>query len=276
MGDNDTRNEDYSEGGNAIDHISHTQINMLLKCGIQYEFRYINGVVAPPSASLVRGKCGHTTLEKNFRQKIETKQDLPVEEMKDTFSDEWEKSKYGIVWKKKEIGNLSPSKAGGLFKDTGIALVSKFHENLSPLIRPVAVEAPFEVNFEGDYPKLIGYIDREDEGDEIGEVKFTGKSPSADDAQTDIQLTIYDLGYRVRHGHPPNKLKKQFAVSTKEPKTVSLEVGHRDDATINRLMWRIQSVMEALKKGVLTPAPAGSWWCSENWCGYWDNCKYRP
>lgn len=259
-----------------LDHISHTQINMLLKCGIQYEKRYIDGMIAPPSASLVRGKCGHKTLEKNFRQKIETKQDLPVEEIADTFSDEWERNKYEIVWKKKEIGDLSPAKAGGMFKDTGIALVKKFHADLSPTIQPVAVEDQFEVVFNGPYPKLIGFIDREDEGNEIGEVKFVGKSPSSDDAQSDIQLTIYDLGYRTKHGRPPAKMKKQYAVSTKEPKTVVQEVEHRDDATINRLMWRIQSVMEALQKGVLTPAPAGSWWCSENWCGYWENCKFRP
>ena len=267
---------DMERKGDKERHISHSQINMLLKCGIQYQFRYIDGIIAPPSASLVRGKCGHTTLEKNFRQKIQTKEDLPIEEVKDAFSDEWEKSKYEIVWKKKEIGDLSPAKAGGIFKDSGIALVSKFHENLSPLIQPVAVEDKFEIHFEGGYPKLIGFIDREDEGDEIGEVKFVGKSPSADDAQSDIQLTIYDLGYRTKHGKPPKKLKKQYAVNTKEPKTVVQEVGCRDDATINRLMWRMQAAMIALEKGVFLPAPAGSWWCGENWCGYWDRCKYRP
>jgi hypothetical protein len=258
------------------DHISHTQIQMLLKCGIQYEFRYVNGKIAPPSASLVRGKCGHKTLEKNFKQKIESKQDLPVDELKDTFSDEWEKSKYEIAWKTKEMGDLSPAKAGGIFKDSGIAMIGKFHEEQSPVIYPVAVEDPFEILFEGGYPKLIGFTDRIDEGEEIGEVKFVSKSPNADDARTDIQLTIEEFGYRMKYGRPPKKLKKQFAISTKEPKTLSQEVEHRDDATINRLMWRIQASMMALQKGVLTPAPHGAWWCSENWCGYWNQCKYRP
>ncbi len=259
-----------------LNHISHTQIQMLLKCGIQWEFRYDKGIVIPPNASLVRGRCGHKTLEKNFKQKINTKVDLPLDEVKDIFSDEWERSKFEIAWSEKDLEGESPAKATAKYKDSGIQLIDKFHVEQSPAIQPVTVEDKFEIKFEGNYPSLIGYIDRVDEHEEIGEVKFVGKSPQTDDAKTDIQLTIYDAAYRVTHGHPPKKLKKQFAIATKAPKTVSLEEPSRDEETITRLLNRLLVSMQCLKSGIFVPAPQGAWWCSANWCGYWSQCKYKP
>lgn len=259
-----------------IDHISHSQLQMLFKCGIQYQFRYVDGLIIPPSASLVRGKCGHKTLEKNFIQKIETKEDMPIEAVQDIFSDEWEQNQYGIAWTEKDLNGESPKKAAGRFKDTGIELVKTFHKQESPLIYPVYVEDKFEIAFQQDVPKLVGIIDRIDEGDEIGEVKFVSKSPNKDDILQDIQLTIYDLGYRQKYGRTPKRLKKRWAVSLKEPKIVQQDAEPRDDNTITRLLWRIQSSLNALKQGVFLPAPQGAWWCSENWCGFWNRCKHRP
>ena len=259
-----------------LDHISHSQIQMLLKCGIQWEFRYLKNKIVPPGASLVRGKCGHKSLEFNFMQKVVSKEDLPVSMVKDFFSDEWESSKFQIAWTEKDLDGKSPKVATAKFKDSGIQLVEKFHEEQSPVIQPVTVEEKFEVPFEGDYPSLVGVIDRVDEGEEIGEVKFAGKSPQKDDAKTDIQLTIYDAAYRVMHGHPPKKLKKEFAIATKEAKTMVLEEPPRDDATVNRLLNRLLVSMQCLKSGIFVPAPQGAWWCSANWCGYWDQCNYHP
>jgi hypothetical protein len=249
---------------------------MLLRCGEQYRRRYIQGEVIPPSASLIRGSCGHKALEKNFRQKVLTRNDLPFEELQDTFSDHWDKEKYGIVLREDELDGDSPVKALGRFKDSGVALLNCFHREASPLIQPVHVEDKFEIRFDGSFPPVIGVIDRIDEGDEIGEVKFVGKSPPKDDVNHDIQLTVYDLGHRQKYGRPPKKLRKQWAVDLKTPKTVSQEAEPRSQETIERLMWRFQSVINALEKGVFLPADAGSWACSEKWCGFWSTCKYRP
>lgn len=259
-----------------LDHISHSQIQMFLKCGEQYRQRYIDGKIVPPSAALVRGKCGHHANEINFSQKIETRTDLPIDDVKDAFSDAWEREKYAIAWTEKDLNGDSPSVASGKVKDQGIALVEIFQKEQAPLIQPVAVEQTFDVHFDGPFPKLTGIMDRIDEDEAIAEVKFVSKAPPADDIITDIQLTIYELGYRAQHGRPPKKLRKQWAVSTKVPKTVCQEVDHRDDDTITRLMWRLQVALEALEKGVFIPAPHGAWWCSSIWCGYWTSCKYHP
>lgn len=35
----------------------------------------------------------------------------------------------------------------------------------------------------------------------------------------------------------------------------------------------INQVHKAIQSGVAMPAPEGSWYCSQKWCGYWDQCK---
>ena len=64
----------------VMDHISFSSLSMFLKCGEQFRRRYECNEIIPPSASLARGTCGHKSLEANFRQKIETREDLFVPE----------------------------------------------------------------------------------------------------------------------------------------------------------------------------------------------------
>lgn len=258
------------------DHISHTQVQMLLKCGIQYEKRYIDGEIIPPSASLTRGKCGHTTLEYNFRQKVKSERDVTDEAIRDVFSDQWEENRRAIAWSEKDLAGDSVSKAEGRWKDSGIGMVSAFHSERSPQIQPAHVEFPVDVEFGAGVPKLKAVIDRVDRDKSIKEVKFVSKSPSAGDVDTDIQLTIYDMAYRALFGEAPSGLGKQWAVGTKVPETVEQVCRPRSQDTLDRLMNRLWVAMEAIKRGAFLPAAHGSWWCSPVWCGYWQGCKYHP
>jgi hypothetical protein len=258
------------------DHVSFTQLNMILKCGEQFRRRYVQGEIIPPTASLTRGKCGHRALEKNFRQKVETDADLPREEVVQTFVDAWEQEKYGIGYTEEELAGASPSVVEGKFKDSGVALVGKYHEDQAPLIHPVLVEEKFRVNFHGDFPPLDGVFDRITREGFIEDDKFVSKSPAADDAIFDVQLTCYDLGYRVKFGKPPAGLAKRYAVATKTPKTEVRECLPRKQEQIDRFLFRLERAMEAMRTGLFLPAAAGSWWCSRKFCGYYETCKVRP
>lgn len=259
----------------GLDHLSFTQLNMILRCGEQYQRRYVKGEILPPSGSQVRGRSAHKAEEINFKQKIETATDLPVEAVKDFFSDEWEKNKYGIVWTEEELNGDSPSKKEGEYKDTGISLVEVYHNELAPSAIPVAVEDKFTVHFEGGYPDLMGIIDRIDEGDQIADLKFMSKSPSAGDAEKDVQLVAYDLGFRQTRNRKPTLLRKEYAISTKTPKTMIQEIPAHEDARIDRLIFSLERAIEAIQKGVFLPAAIGSWVCSPRWCGYYQTCKVR-
>jgi len=259
----------------SLNHLSFSQLNMLLRCGVQYERRYVNGEKIAPSGSMVRGRCGHKSEEVNFRQKIKSNEDLPLETVKDIFSDEWEKSKYQIAWAKDEIDGGSPSKVEGEYKDVGISLVDVYHRELAPAAIPIAVEDKFTVHFDGGYPDLVGIIDRIDEGDQIVDLKFVGKSPSEGDAAKDLQLICYDLGYRQTRKKKPSLLRKEYAISTKKPKTMIQEVPAFQDEQIQALLRRLERAIIAIGKGVFLPAAIGSWGCSEKWCGFWNSCAFR-
>ncbi len=54
---------------------------MFQRCGVQYEFRYIQGQIMPPGAAQIRGTGVHKGAEHNYRHKIEHKVDLPTDEV---------------------------------------------------------------------------------------------------------------------------------------------------------------------------------------------------
>jgi hypothetical protein len=257
-------------------HISFSQLNMLLKCGEQFRRRYVQGEIIAPSGSMVRGRSCHKAEEKNFVQKMKSNIDLPTEEVKAFFSDEWEKDKYQIQWTEEELSGDSPSKKEGEYKDVGVSLVEVYHTEIAPSTIPEAVEEKFTVQFDGGYPNLTGIIDRIDEGGQVIDLKFVGRSPSEDDLQKDIQITAYDYGYRATRKKKPFLLKKEYAVATKKPKTVIQQSEARDDETINRFLRRLESAMTSIEKGNFLPASHGWWGCSPKWCGWWSTCKVRP
>ena len=259
-----------------MDHVSFSQLNMILKCGEQYRRRYVQGEIIPPGAALTRGKCGHRAIEKNFRQKVETTIDLPKDEVVQTFVDEWEKEKFGIAYTMEELDGDSPSVVEGKFKDSGVALVGTYQDAHAPLVQPVTVEDKFRVNFHGDFPPLDGVFDRITKDGFVEDDKFVSKSPPADDAVTDVQLTCYDFGYRVKFGKPPAGLRKRFAIATKTPKADVREAPPREQEQLDRFLFRLERAMEAIRVGMYLPAPGGAWYCGKKWCGFYESCKVRP
>lgn len=259
-----------------MNHISFTQMNMLLKCGIQYQFRYVDKKIIPPSGSTVRGSVGHKTAEENFKQKILSQEDMPIEQVVDIYASRWEVEKHSISFTDKELAGSSPKNVIGIFKDSGIELIKKFHEDHSPAVHPAAVEKSFRVEHAGGYPALVGQIDVVDIDDGINEFKFVGKSPIDREIDTDVQITAYDYCFRNEYGRPPSKLIKRYAVANKKPLTKIQEAPARDDETLKRFLFRLERAMLIIKSGIFQPAAIGSWVCSEKWCGYYRLCKYRP
>ncbi len=259
-----------------LEHISHSQLNMLLRCGEQYRRRYLIGDVIAPAAAMVLGSSGHKAEEKNFKQKVKSKVDISVDEVKDVFSDEWENRKYEIEWSKDALGDDSVKTAEAKEKDRGISLVEVFHIEQAPKIQPLFVEEKFEVNFEGGYPKLIGYLDNITDKELILDYKFSKKSPIKDDILNDSQITAYDFGYRAKFGKKPKGMKKIWSVSTKTPKTVVQDAEPRADEQINRFMLRLEKAMDAIDKEIFLPAQIGAWCCSPKWCGYYSSCNLKP
>lgn len=245
-------------------HLSVTQMRMYQRCPRQYEYRYIHGLRERPAGALIQGKVFHTTIEDNLTQKIQTETDLPLDEMTDRFATHFKEASEAedIDWK-----DETPDEA----KDTGVTLVTAHHKELAPKLHPAIVEKEFSVPL-GDTHDLNGRIDLIEKDGQIVDHKTAAKSPSQDDADTDMQLTAYALVQQLE-GAPAPALRLDVVTKAKTPKAIRLTTVR----TENDLLWFVtmfEQIAAAIKTGIFPPNPNG-WHCSKTACGYWERCRSR-
>jgi len=243
-------------------YLSVSQINSYLRCPAQYYLHYIKGVTMPPGRALTVGKVVHKTIEQNYKQKMDSNIDLPLEAIKEMAASEFELQSPLTDW-----GNDDPDKA----KDDSIRLAELYHKEVAPHIMPAAVELRVEVEFENVDYYLLGFIDLIDQDGYIHDTKTASKSPTGDEADKSLQLTSYYLAYQMKYDCNPTGVKLDYLVNNKTPKYVSLE-GKRTQADVDRLLRLIGRVAKAIHGGHFYPNPTG-FMCGENKCQYWQLCQ---
>ncbi len=242
-------------------HLSVSQIKMFLRCPLQYQFRYIDGLKIPPTGSLTLGKSIHSALEANYSQKITSKQDLPAEKVLDLFSDRWEQEVKETVFDMDE--------KAGTVKDDGVKMVTAYHGQISPTIQPRLVEHEFNLIFANVSYTLKGIIDLVDVEGTIIDHKTSKRSMNPEDVGSDIQLTCYALAYRTLFGVPEKELRFDVMVKTKVPKLQQIPTTRTQD-DIRRFLKVLGFVSKAIQSGTLYPCE-NKQTCS--WCGYRELCR---
>lgn len=240
-------------------HISVTQIKMYLRCPLQYKFRYMDGLKIPPVSAITLGKSIHSTLETNYSQKIQSKEDLPNEQMTSLFSDLWESQAKGTEFEKDE--------KPGKIKDEGINIIHLYHEQVSPTIIPKYVEKDFELSFDNVDYTLKGVIDLVDDQEVLIDHKTTKRSMCQEDVMADLQLTCYALAYRLIFGAQEKELRFDVMVRNKMPKIQKIATS-RTQEDINRFLKILAYVSRAIRSGIFYPNK--NFMCSA--CGYSGLC----
>ena len=246
-------------------HLSFTQLNMFLRCPRQYEYRYIRGIKVPPSGAMVQSRVWHETLERNYRQKIDSDRDLALGEMQEFFAAQFDAALAG-----EEIA-FEPDEKPGKLKDQGTAIVAAHHKTIAPAVRPLLVEERFTVNLGEDFPfDLVGVWDLVERDGTIVDNKAYGKAPRQEDLDKDLQFTAYALGYRTTHGRAEPGLRMDAIVKTLNPKAVQLHTRRTND-DCRWFLGLIEEVGRAIDSGIFYPNPNG-WHCSPRFCGFWGLC----
>ena len=171
-----------------INHWSPSSLAMLHRCPYQWQQRYIHGRKERPGESPVIGSAVHAAIERNFGQKIDTHEDLPIISLLDWYAEEAfpsiavseeEKSGAEIVW------DTSPDKA----RARGKVMLAEYHGSVAPRIQPTAVETKIEVDMGVPVP-VEGRFDIERPAGTI-DVK-TGKSKTTKPKEAwRIQAAVY-------------------------------------------------------------------------------------
>jgi hypothetical protein len=250
-----------------------SQISMLMRCPVQYDFRYVKGIVRPPGIAAHVGSGVHASAELNLSQKMETK--LPVsrdwasEMARDTVIRKIDTD--GVLLSEDEASRgLGAVKGEAVDKATRLALLH--YDELAPSIEPVGIEIPWTVEVKGTPITLAGRIDLE-VADGIRDLKTAGKMPKMDAADKADQLSMYAVSYLVLRGKMPKTLGLDFLVDTKTPTLCRLETA-RDEKDLAIFLRRVSTAVKVIQTGAFMPCDRGSWVCSPRWCGWYSMCEY--
>lgn len=252
-----------------IRHLSASSIGMALRCGEQFNRRYIQGQIIPPSIAMGTGTGVHKAAETNFKQKIVSHEDLPIGDMTDAARDAYVNSFVdGVFIPPGELSEKSKQLNEGL--NNAIRFTKALRQDVAPGIQPEAAEEFIKMDIGLDVP-LLGYIDFRDK-EHIGDLKTAKRSWPKNRAAEEIQTPAYKLLARelglelpVRY-HVLVLLKSEVKIQTPQPKIT--------EKHIDGLKAKAAIVLKMVKAGVFPPADRGAWNCDPRWCGYFTSCPY--
>jgi len=248
--------------------LSPSKVSSYCRCPLQFKYSYIDKIKKPIRISMIAGKSGHATFEKNFKQKPETHEDLSENDLTEFFADNFDTA---IKNRDSEIEN--DGNTPGDTKDKTVELIKMYKKDRLPNIMPVnadMVEKWFEITFDNAPYKMRGYIDLVTDKGIIMDYKFTGRRQSKEQLENNPQLLCYPLGYQALTGKLPKGFRFDFLKTTKKPELDYEEFKKIDDTKIHWFLRQVALISAAIKTGIFYPS-ANPINCS--WCGYAGICR---
>lgn len=254
-------------------HVSISQLGTLSRCGMQYFFRYCEGLKIPPGIAMVKGIAVHRAAALNGHQKIESHEDLPTKDLKEVAADAFEEQLRGDgIWLNPAERNGNADSILGEALDETVSMAGFYAGNIAPDYQPTHVEKSFTVSLPGTHD-FLGIIDLIDDKRRVVDYKTSGKSKSQSEADNSLQLTAYASGHKLITGEMPDEVRLDVLVLTKQMKRqVLASTRGVDDFVV--LAARVNQAIAVIQSGSFLPADPTHWCCSPNWCGYWDRCPY--
>ena len=273
-----------------------SQISMLCRCGQQFYYRYIKGIIRPPAVALIVGSATHVSIEKNLKHKMETKGTLLTDEAvqqaaADDVNRRWQEEGVDLSSEDEEDVGKGEKFIRGEAVDMAVSLASLHHHELAPVIEPIHLERKWDVEISGFPCDLQGTIDIQEHasmasveeaekpvsgpaGTRIRDTKTSKRSPPADKAEKDEQLTMYSLASKVLDGDAwARELTMDFLVKTKVPKAV-VQRTVREQADFEPLLARIAAASKCIETGVFMPCSPDNWCCDPRYCGFFAMCPF--
>lgn len=257
-----------------VQHLSPSSINTFCRCGRQFMYRYLEGLVIPPGISAVRGTAAHTGVEVNLLNMIQTGEKAPIEAVEvachDKVNSEWEK---GVRLLPEEQGQAE-GKLRGEAVDGAIRLARTHYQEIAPALHPTNIERWFELDLGDFLPCTIkGRIDLQ-EGGGIRDLKTKTTYPASDAVERDLQLTWYAMAVHALDGELPDYVSLDHLILTKTGVTYRPQTAKRDAIDFTREIRRAQAVACLIDDNQFQPATPDQWCCTPRWCGYWNRCSF--
>lgn len=258
---------------NEKPHVSSTQFDMYLRCPESWRRRYVEKEIIPPGIALLVGGSFHSGAEANFKQKIESHEDLPVKEIQEIAAAAFDtKVAGGYALSRDEEGRGSANVLGEA-KDQTVRLALVHAKEQAPDYQPVAVEHSTRIEFPEASHDLLAISDLWDDKGRVTDFKTAARKKPQSEADSSTQLTIYAAAYQLETGRPAMEVRLDTVTKTKTPGRQVLS-STRDQGDFVALVNRVNVILRAIEAGIFPPASPGCWNCSPKWCGYWATCPY--
>lgn len=257
-----------------------SQLDMLMRCPAQYEFRYVRGIITPPPAYLHIGTATHASVAANLKHKCNSGgQLLPLSVVQDVARDTVRNNVQadGLYLSEDEAG-MGPAKVQGDAVDMAVALAKLHHRDLAPHIEPISaehVERTFVLDVPGLDVDLAGTMDIE-ETDGIRDTKTPKKRLAQSEADCDEQFTMYALARHVLNGAE----RTEWPVAVRVDNLVKSAPPALQTVITDRHGWQVDALLAIVRKAAamvqagLFPPNTTGWHCSKKWCGYAGQCPY--
>jgi hypothetical protein len=257
--------------------INQTDLQTYLMCGERYRRRRIENDIIPPGFSMLRGTSVHRGAELNFRQKIDSHEDMKKDVVVDyAVTSLQDTVKAQGVWMNEEQQKVGKAtllnEAEGVVKSlTGLLMDEVVGDH-----QPELVEHHHKVTLpSGDL--LHGRLDLANTEGKVVDIKSRAKKMPTSHYDMSIQLTMYHMLYHLVHKRAPTGVIVEELVNKKVPERVQVKTDrHRSDYAA--LLNTTTTVLKAIRAGVFPGAygQMGAWWCSKESCGYWKTCPFVP
>ncbi len=227
----------------SLIQVSYTQLETFMTCPLQYKYRYVVRIPAPPAAALSFGQTLHETMRVFFTAVKEGKRPS-IDDLLRCYREQWIAKGYKHRGYEEKM------------RHHGESLLKAFYEHAyDPTVIPRDLEQSFRIKITPAI-RLTGKIDRVDvlpDGKlEIIDYK-TGQSTKSKRAKDDLQLSIYALSATDQgvYGYRPEDVIVSFYFFEGAEKVSATRTKEQLEEAKEKIIFFVND----MQKGVYPPTP---------------------
>ncbi len=247
--------------------ISHSRISTMLRCPMMYYYKYVEGIKTPLTGSLARGRAVHRALESYWGKRLEgvsLSMEQVVTQAAEAFDEEAQEC------------DFQEDENPGKLKDQAVALTGLYLDQVAPGINPAMVEQAIVFPIElVDGRVITGYsiLDLIDVEGAIHDNKNFSKTPSMEEADKNLQLTMYAAAYRHEMGTEESSVILDCLIAKTKPEAIKL-VSTRTQADIDDWRKIVSGVYQHIESGIFYPNPTNMM-CGPKNCKFFGFCRRK-
>jgi hypothetical protein len=237
--------------------LSPSQVRCFFDCPARWWFKYGLQLPERKNSSLALGLAVHQALEVNFREKIQTREDLETTGVVCVFREAW--------MEQVPQTEFTSDESQGDLRRMGERLVAKYMDELAPKVEPAAVELDVQGEISG--VRVRGRVDVLDVEGRLIDFKTASRRPSSVSADHAFQLATYRQITSGASGEVriDSLVKTQAVQIVQQAYTVE-----EPDIRATEVLYPL--AQKAMGSGMYCPNRQ-SMLCSQKHCSFWKHCE---